>query len=86
MQARLLGYLAAFLILASALEGCAIINTMVSLKYEVGYPAAQNECVSRVSGQNLCLALKRHQALALGCFTAWAALCGFAILRKQPGE
>jgi hypothetical protein len=32
MKARMLGYFAAFLILASAVEGGAVINTMVSLE------------------------------------------------------
>jgi len=83
MKARLLSYFAAFLILASAVEGCAVVNTMVSLQYEIG---PKNECVSEVTGQDLCLALKRHKALALGCIATWVALYGFATLRQHRGE
>ena len=83
MKARLLGYFAAFLILASAVEGCAVVNTMVSLEYET---SPKNECVSDVTGQNLCVSLKHHKALALGCLATWAALYGFAALRQQGGE
>jgi len=83
MKARLVGYFAAFLILASAVEGCAVVNTMVSLEYETG---PGNECVSDVTGQNLCLSLKRHKALALSCLATWAALYGFAALRQQQGK
>jgi hypothetical protein len=86
MKARLLGYFATFLVLAGAAEGCAVINTMVSLEYETGSPTTKNECISEVTGQDLCLSLKRHKALALGWVATWAALYGFAALRQHRGE
>jgi hypothetical protein len=54
MKARLVGYFSAFLILASAVEGCAVVNTIASLEYETG---PKNECVSDLTGQNLCSTL-----------------------------
>ena len=86
MSSRIITYLTVFLLLASVLEGCAVINTLVSLKYETGYPVSKSDCISSVTGTNLCLAVKRHKICALGSFAGFVALCGFAAWRKQAGE
>lgn len=41
-----------------------IVNTMVSLKYETENP---NECISLVSGQDLCLTIRILQSLVIIC-------------------
>ena len=41
-----------------------IINTMVSLKYETENPT---DCISSISGQNLCLTIKVFAGLILVC-------------------
>ena len=51
-----------------------VYNTMVSLKYETNSP---DECVSLVSGQNLCLTNKTLQVLVVSCITALIALLAF---------
>jgi hypothetical protein len=85
MRNRLISTLAVFLLLASMLEGCAVINTMVSLKYETDYPGAKNACVSGVTGIDLCYSIKCHKAAAIGCFLGFATICGYAALREKPG-
>jgi hypothetical protein len=84
MKNRLIAYLAVFLLLASLLEGCAIINTMVSLKYETDYPGSKNPCVSGVTGVDLCLAVRRHKLAAIGCLLGFITICGVAMVRKEP--
>lgn len=42
----------------------AIINIIVSLKYEAANP---NDCISFVSGQDLCSTLRILKGLLLGC-------------------
>ena len=71
---------------ASLLEGYAVVNTMVSLKYELGPPYPQGDgCVSYVSGINLCAALHRHKMLMGGCFFAALALLGSVIIADRRG-
>jgi hypothetical protein len=84
VKTRFLSYLAAFLLLASFLEGCAAVNTMVSLKYETGYPVSKNDCISSVTGTDLCFELKCHKAISLGSLLTWVGICVFAVLRKKP--
>ena len=84
MKNRLIAYLAIFLLLASLLEGCTIINTMVSLKYETDYLGSKSPCVSGITGVNLCLAVKRHKIAAIGCFLGFITICGVAMVRKEP--
>jgi len=43
------------LFIIAFLFGLAMVNTMVSLKYETNF---DNECVSTISGDNLCNSLK----------------------------
>lgn len=86
MKNRLIAYLAVFLLLASLVEGCAVINTMVSLKYETGYPGSKDDCTSSVTGANLCLLIKRHKAAAIGCLIGYAAIYALAAATKKPGE
>ena len=84
MVRRLCIYTALFLLAASLLEGCAIVNTMVSLKYELGPPYPQgNGCVSYVTGINLCAALHRHKLLMGGCFLAAFTLVGSVIIADR---
>jgi hypothetical protein len=86
MKNRIITYLAVFLLVTSFLEGCATINTMVSLKYETDYPGYRSNCVSKVTGDDLCLAVKRHKAAAIGCLAGFAVICGIATLAKKSGQ
>ena len=84
MKNRLIAYFAIILLLISFLEGCAVVNTMVSLKYETGYPVSKSDCVSSVTGTDLCRSLKYHKTAAVSCLLSFAAICGVALLRKKP--
>ncbi len=86
MKNRFITYLAVFLLVASFVEGCATVNTMVSLKYEADSPSYKSNCVSKVTGDDLCLSMKRHKAAAIGCLAGFAAICGIATLVKKSGQ
>lgn len=58
-------WLILLLFLTAFINGFGIINTMVSLKYETQDPG---QCLSSVSGNDLCAALQRCKVLALGAF------------------
>lgn len=60
-----LRWLILFLFLAALLNGFGIINTMVSFKYETEAPG---QCVSSVSGNDLCATLQRCKLFAVGAF------------------
>ena len=83
MRNRVISYLAVFLLLVGFLESCATVNTMVSLKYETDYPGYANNCLSKVTGDDLCVSIRRHKTVAIGCFAGFVAICGFAALTKQ---
>lgn len=59
-----------------------IINTEVSLKYETKHP---NECISLVTGQNLCLTIKVMQGLIVLCILIITTLLVFKknILKRK---
>ena len=54
-----------------------IINTMVSIKYETNN---QGDCISLISGQDLCFTIKVLQGLIVTCVVGIIALM---ILRKK---
>jgi ABC-type Mn2+/Zn2+ transport system permease subunit len=58
-----------------------IINTMVSLKYETDDPT---DCISLVTGQNLCLTIQLLEALNVVCVVTIILLMVFRkrILKK----
>jgi ABC-type Mn2+/Zn2+ transport system permease subunit len=51
-----------------------IINTMVSLKYETNNPT---DCISSVTGQDLCLTIQILKALIVACFVIIILLLAF---------
>ena len=51
-----------------------IINTMVSLKYETENPT---DCISSVTGQDLCLTIQILKALIVACFVIIILLLAF---------
>ncbi len=63
------------LILAIPLFTFGIINTMVSLKYETANDLT--DCISLVSGQDLCLTIRIFQGLILACISGIVALLYF---------
>jgi hypothetical protein len=63
-----------FLILAIPILLYGVFNTMVSLKYETNSP---NDCVSLVSGQNLCLRIKILHVLIVSCIIGLVTLVTF---------
>jgi hypothetical protein len=66
-----LRWLIPLLFLTALINGFGIINTMVSLKYETEAPG---QCLSSVTGHDLCAALQRCKMLALGAFIGAFAL------------
>jgi hypothetical protein len=87
MARRLCIYTALVLLAASLLEGCAVVNTMVSLKYELGPPYTWgNGCVSYITGTDLCAALQRHKMLTIGCFSAALMLLISVIIADRRGK
>lgn len=54
-----------------------IVNTGVSLKYETN---DNGECISNITGQNLCLAINIFTSALILCFVG---LISFAIFRKR---
>lgn len=69
-------WLIGLLFLTAFINGFGIINTMVSLKYETEAPG---QCISSVSGDDLCVALQRCKILALGAFIGGMGLVGIHI-------
>ncbi|MCI1187361.1 hypothetical protein MON38_08010 [Hymenobacter sp. DH14] len=65
--------------LAFLLFGLGIVNTMVSLKYEIEDKA----CISVVNGRNLCQAL-RYNWVGLG--TAVASIVALAFVKIKPSN
>ena len=55
MKTKIYIFLISILILLSFIFGFGIINTMVSLKYETNF---NDDCISTISGDNLCDSLK----------------------------
>ncbi len=51
-----------------------IVNTMVSLKYETNNP---NECISLVTGQDLCKTVMTMKIIIGFCFVGIIAFLGF---------
>ncbi len=58
-----IAWLVAGLIVLSAVSGFGIVNTLVSLQYETDSPG---ECISQVTGYNLCKQLQLSQRLCVG--------------------
>ena len=56
-------WLVAGLIMLSAVSGFGIVNTLVSLQYETDSPG---ECISQVTGYNLCKQLQLSQRICVG--------------------
>lgn len=69
-------WLIRLLFLAAFINGFGIINTRVSLKYETENPG---QCLSSVSGDDLCAALQRCKILALGAFIGAIGMAGMHI-------
>lgn len=63
--------------LGIAAFGFGIINTMVSIKYETESP---KDCISLVTGDNLCLKINVLQILLVSCFATTTLL---SIFRKR---
>ena len=78
---RLLTILIVLSTLASLLCGLGIVNTMVSLKYET----STNDCVSDITGTNLCQALWlwRVGAVVAGLLTVGLASVGHRLTRPR---
>ncbi len=55
MKTKIYIFLITILILLAFIFGFGIINTMVSLKYETNF---NDDCISTISGDNLCDSLK----------------------------
>jgi hypothetical protein len=51
-----------------------VLNVMVSLKYETDYPP---DCISAVSGKNLCLIIWEYKGLAVLCLATFVLLLVF---------
>ena len=83
MKRRLLVYGTICLLLVSMLEGCAVINTRISLKYETEQSYSPAPCISAVTGTDLCAALRLHKTLAEGSFAGFIALLIGAALIDQ---
>lgn len=71
MKVKYYIFLLITLVILALLLGFGIINTMVSLKYETNY---DNECVSTISGTNLC------NSLSIGKFLFYTDLLLIFIL------
>jgi ABC-type Mn2+/Zn2+ transport system permease subunit len=58
-----------------------ILNTMVSLKYETNNP---NDCISTISGDDLCFAIKIFKILIVICAVVFITMMIFRknILKK----
>lgn len=54
-----------------------IINTMVSLKYETDSPT---DCISLVTGQDLCLTIQVYKGLIIACILTLIIL---SVFRKR---
>jgi hypothetical protein len=58
-----IAWLVVGLIVLSAVSGFGIVNTLVSLQYETNGPG---ECISQVTGYNLCQQLQLSQHVCAG--------------------
>lgn len=64
MKKKIFYVLIGFSIIGIPIFSFGIINTMVSLKYETNSP---NDCISLVTGQDLCLTIQVLKGLIITC-------------------
>jgi hypothetical protein len=76
---RAIAWFTASLLLVSALAGLAMANILVSLKYET---AAPGECISQVTGYNLCWHLGLSQAVCISSLVSFLLITWIAWLRR----
>jgi hypothetical protein len=63
MVEKFIAWFVAGLLVISTLAGLAVINVLVSLKYET---MASKSCVSQITGCNLCWQLRLSQSICVG--------------------
>jgi hypothetical protein len=80
MKRKLFIYGTVVLLLVSMLEGCAVLNTLVSQKYETALSPWQDDCMSMLTGDDLCAKLRLHKTLAVGSFAGFVVMLGIALL------
>jgi hypothetical protein len=70
---------------ASLVFAFGVVNTMVSLKYEINSP---DECISSVTGTNLCESIKFNKIAALSSFLLAIAVLNYRVFfmnkKKEP--
>jgi hypothetical protein len=73
-----IAWLVAILLMMSALAGLAIVNILVSLKYET---TDSNRCISQITGYDLCWHLGLSQAICIGSLASVFLITFIAWLR-----
>lgn len=71
------------LFVASLVFAFGVVNTMVSLKYETNSP---NECISTVTGTNLCESIKFDKIAALTLFLLTIVVLNYRVLFLKNKE